>query len=690
MSAVPPSSSAGDQPATKTERSRIRRARAFSASVEQGSTIAGWASLLGSPRPEERRSQVRARVGGLTAVVALLAYLTWRIGFTIPSGGWDEVAAWSLVTFEALPVLGLVIRVVTLWNLDSHGPAPVTAAPGGRRVAVLIPTYNEPVEVIAPTIAAACALEPAHETWVLDDGSRGWVEEMCRAYGARYVSRPVHDHAKAGNLNHALDLMEREEADGAETIDVIAVLDCDHVPLPTFLTATLGWFEDPDVALVQGPQSFYNSGAFDDDGVSGEQGVFFHVLMAARNHDGAGPFWCGSTSLLRTSALREVGGIATDTIVEDMHTTLGLIRRGWKTVYHHQTLAVGLAPATPEQYLLQRTRWGLGSMQVLTKERLWAAKRWMSWRNYFEYLSGTLWWLEGVATVVLFLVPAAILLTGAQTSTAGPGAFAAVFIAMFAVRMWGVRQLFRHHLHLPTAFALRIFRIPVGVSCLWWLLTRRSLEFSVTPKAGAAERLRGRPPRVVVVLISAVFALLAYSVAGALGWVPWRATAGATVASGIWLLLAGVGLLLGVVRVMSPAYATSRRNAHRIAVRAPVSLGDLEGELVDISVGGAAVRFPIGSPPITDDVQLTLPGAAPVRMSVIRTVTDAFQHADVVSLRVADGDWDGLRTLSLWLFDTPKGVLEGLPPGVPAVAAVRPRGTSRALGTMITREPVAR
>jgi cellulose synthase (UDP-forming) len=462
------------------------------------------------------------------------------------------------------------------------------------------------------------------------------------------------------------------------------VLDCDHVPLPTFLTATLGWFDDPEVALVQAPQSFYNAGAFDDDGVSGEQGVFFHVLMAARNHDGAGPFWCGSTSLLRTRALREVGGVATDTIVEDMHTTLGLIKRGWKTVYHHQTLAVGLAPATPEQYLLQRTRWGLGAMQVLTLERLWAAKRWMSWRNYFEYLSGTLWWLEGVATILVFLLPAVILVSGAQTSTAGAGTFAAVFLVMLVIRMWGVWLLFRGHLHLPTAFALRIFRIPVGVSCLWWLATRRRLEFSVTPKAGASARLRGRPPRVVIALIVAVFGLLGYALAGALGWVPWRATDGATVASGIWLLLAGIGLVLGVLRVMSPAYATSRRNAHRIAVRAPVLLDGVAGELVDISVGGAAVRFPRGTVPTAEEVELTLPGATPVRMlTSVSQVAKPAHQADVVSMRLAEGDWEGYRTLSMWLFDTPAGALSGVPRGVPAVAVTRSQRASEALDSLV-------
>lgn len=679
----------GESPGARSfPEARVNGAQRPALSTAPGSNLAGWAFLLGAPRPESPLRRTLARVGGLVSVGALLAYLWWRVTFTMPTGGWDEAAAWILVCFEAVPVLGLAIRIVTLWNIDCHAPKPVSELPPGMRVAVLIPTYDEPVEVIAPTIAAACALEPAHETWVLDDGDRDWVEEMCWELGARYVRRPVHDHAKAGNLNHTLDLMAREAAAGSPDVDIIAVLDCDHVPLPTFLTATLGWFDDPAIALVQGPQTFYNSGAFDDDGVTGEQGVFFHVLMAARNHDNAGPFWCGSTSLLRVRALREVGGIATDTIVEDMHTTLGLIRAGWKTVYHGQTLAVGLAPATPEQYLLQRTRWGLGSMQVLAKERLWAAKRWLSWRNYFEYLSGTVWWLEGVITVAVFLLPAVILLSGAQTSTAGPGVFAAVFLTMFVLRIWGVRQLFRHHMHLPTAFALRIFRIPVGFSCLWWLTTRRNLQFAVTPKAGADQRRRGRPPRVVIVLIVVVFAVLFYALAGVLGWVPWRATAGATLASGIWLLLAGIGLVYGTVRVMAPAYATSRRDAHRIAVRARVLTDGGYGDLVDISVGGAAVRFPRGSAPSGPAVTLHLPGAAPVQLTAVRS-TRTDDGDEIISMRVADGDWAAFRIMSMWLFHTPPGALDSVPPGVPAVAVTERRRVSRALGILIAEHSAA-
>lgn len=646
--------------------------RAFSArnQARTGRGIAPWALRLGAPTPESRRSRLTARAGGLVAVGSLLAYLTWRLAFTLPAGSWNRSVAFTLIGFEALPLIGLVFKTVTLWSIDAHAPTPVRSDTEGRTVTVLIPTYNEPVDVIAPTVAASCALEPAHETWVLDDGNRPWVADMCRALGARYVSREQHDHAKAGNLNHALSIMEAEEAAGVEPTEIIAVLDCDHVPLPTFLTATLGWFHDPKIALVQGPQAFYNAGAFDDDGFTGEQGLFFNVLMPARHHAGVGPFWCGSTSLLRVSALREIGGVATETITEDMHTTLKLIRAGWKTAYHDQTLAVGLAPDTPDQYLLQRRRWGMGAMQILIQERLWTAKRWMSWRNFYEYLNGTLWWLEGIATLAAFSVPIAVMLSGAQTSTASPLAFTAAFASMFAGRLWGARRLLRNQIHWPTAFALRIFRIPVGLACVWWLMSRRALEFAVTPKGREAERRRGRPPRILWALAALAGAICVYATAGLAGWVPWATKTPSTVASGLWLVLASVVLLLGLRRIHADAYATSRRDAHRFGFATPVLLNGVEGELIDISAGGAALRLPPGTPHPIGMSTLELPGSGPVKMAEVLSNQGA-RDRDLITLRVAEADWDSYAKVARWLFHTPDGAVAGLPPGIPVVAAAR-------------------
>jgi cellulose synthase/poly-beta-1,6-N-acetylglucosamine synthase-like glycosyltransferase len=636
--------------------------------------------------------------------------------------------AWLLVAFEALPLAGLLLKTVTLWTIDGHPPPQGRGPDCNLKVVVLIPTYNEPREVLAPTVAAACDLEPAHDTWVLDDGHRPWVAEMCTAFGARYVRRGSRDDAKAGNINHALALLHEEEQRGVGGADVVAVLDCDHVPLPSFLTATLPWFDDPQVALVQGPQAFYNQGAFDDDGFTGEQGLFFNVLMPARHHSEAGPFWCGSTSLLRVSALRQVGGVATGTITEDLHTTLNLIRAGWRTVYHHQTLAVGLAPETPAQYLVQRRRWGMGAMQILVRERLWAAKKWMSWRNFHEYLMGTLWWLEGIATLIVFAVPAAVLLSGARTSTASPLAFTCAFLAMFSLRLWGAKRLLRKNIRWSTAFALRVMRVPVGLACAWWLVSRKNLDFAVTPKGGADRRARGRAPGIIWVLIAVAYVVVGYAIAGAAKLVPWDTSAPSTAASGLWLALAGFVLLMGVGRIRSRRYATSRRNSPRIPLGAPVVVDGAPAILLDVSVGGAAVRivggvetgvpggvggdgglggiggdgvpggvgfgdgvpggvrigdgvpggvgFGDGPAPSSGsveagvgEVEVLFPGfgASAVRMQVVSAPSSS---DTVFALRVADGDWESLRKLSLWLFHTPPGALAWLPEGVPIVAAV--------------------
>lgn len=628
-----------------------------------------------------------ARLGGLTAIAALLAYLAWRVAFTLPPGP-GHVVAWCLVAFEALPLAGLLLKTVTLWTIDGQ-PPPQRRGAFTPRVVVLIPTYNEPREVLAPTVAAACDLEPAHDTWVLDDGGRPWVAEMCAAFGARYVRRASRDDAKAGNINHALALLNEEERSGTGGADLVAVLDCDHVPLPSFLTATLPWFDDPRVGLVQGPQAFYNQGAFDDDGFTGEQGLFFNVLMPARHHAEAGPFWCGSTSLLRVSALREVGGVATGTITEDLHTTLNLIRAGWRTVYHHQTLAVGLAPETPAQYLVQRRRWGMGAMQILVRERLWAAKRWMSWRNFHEYLMGTLWWLEGLATLVVFAVPVAVLLSGARTSTASPLAFTCAFLIMFSLRLWGAKRLLRKNIRWSTAFALRVMRVPVGLACAWWLVTRKNLDFSVTPKGGADRRARGRAPGIIWVLIAVAYAVVGYAIAGAAKLVPWHTSAPSTAASGLWLALAGFVLLMGVRRIRSGRYATSRRNAPRIPLVAPVLVEGAPATLLDVSVGGAAVRIdglratPPGDVGTGTAVEVLFPGAGAVTMQVVSAPSEPDAP---LSLRVADGDWDSLRKLSLWLFHTPPGAVAWLPEGVPVVAAVAvadPSGPGAALPEVV-------
>jgi cellulose synthase (UDP-forming) len=113
----------------------------------------------------------------------------------------------------------------------------------------------------------------------------------------------------------------------------------------------------------------------------------------------------------------------------------------------------------------------------------------------------------------------------------------------------------------------------------------------------------------------------------------------------------------------------------------------VDGELVDISVGGVAVRFPAGTAPTAGQVELQLPGADPVVMSVVRIAQDTAGH-DVVSCRLLADDWEGYRAMSLWLFHTPSGVVSGMPTGVPAVAATKWRRAPRAVRSFGQAAPV--
>jgi cellulose synthase (UDP-forming) len=177
-------------------------------------------------------------------------------------------------------------------------------------------------------------------------------------------------------------------------------------------------------------------------------------------------------------------------------------------------------------------------------------------------------------------------------------------------------------------------------------------------------------PGILSVLLVGLGVVLAYTAAGLAGLVPWRTSPGATVASGVWLLIATVTVGLGMRRIRLEEFASSRRNAHRFPVPATVVVDGFRTDLVDISVGGLRVLMPRHTEPGPGLVHVELPGIDPVKLAFVRDLPGNGEHSRLVSLRVPAGDWATMRALSLWLFRTPAGAVPGLPPGVPAAACV--------------------
>ena len=180
-------------------------------------------------------------------------------------------------------------------------------------VDILIPTYDEAEFILERTVIGCQALEYENKkVYLLDDTNRPEVKHLAKKLGCEYIARYDNYHAKAGNLNHAISKTNGE---------FIVIFDADFIPTKNFLTRTLGFFQNEQVALVQTPQTFYNIDPISrnlglENILTPEEETFYRQIQPMK--DGADGVLCAGTSfLLRRKALESVGGFVTESICED-------------------------------------------------------------------------------------------------------------------------------------------------------------------------------------------------------------------------------------------------------------------------------------------------------------------------------------------------------------------------------------
>lgn len=526
----------------------------------------------------------RRAVGALALALAV-AYIVWRWGFTLAGSSlWLSV---PLVLAETFGVVTLGLTVFTCWRLSEREPGP---PPEGRSVAVLVATYDEDLDVLRPTVLGALAIRHTgpFEVCVLDDGGRPEVEAMCEELGARYLSRPApRRHAKAGNINFGLAHVDAE---------FVVTLDADHVPRPVLLERTLGYFADARVALVQGPQSFFNRSfqhPRDDDPVRNEQSTFFDVVCRGKDRSGAA-FWCGCPSVLRRAALEDVGGVDTRTVVEDCHTSLQLHAAGWRSVYHDEVLALGLAPEEIGAFVVQRSRWARGSLRMLRVDPPFA-KRGLTWRQRLEYTSSCIYPLEGLQRLISMLTPAAVLATGAA-AVAAPVTMVLLFLPGAVLGPLALRAMTGGRYRFLEGERFGVVRLEAYLRSLRALVSSRAHGFAVTPK-GARD---GRPPvlralRVPVALAAVLVAAAAYQ-----GLAQWRDLPGELGTIPLVVTLAWAAADVGLVAwvVVWARGVQHRRRSHRFPVSLAATYAAREGEpplarahVEDLSQHGMGLRL---------------------------------------------------------------------------------------------------
>jgi len=261
------------------------------------------------------------------------------------------------------------------------------------------------------------------------------------------------------------------------------------VALPQFLDRTLGYFADPTIAFVQTPQEFYNVESFQhatkvkQKRLWHQQQLFYRVLQPGKDHWNAA-FFCGSCGVMRRSALYEVGGFATETITEDMHTSFRIHARGWSSAYHNEVLALGLAAQTATPYHLQRLRWGQGTMQLIRRERL-LTNTGLSLHQRINYFASALHYFDGYQRLLLYLAPSLAVATGVLPIRAVRLPFIITVVAYYTLSMAAFKLAGRGYAMFIATERYHMVGFYTYIRSSLALVTQRRLRFKVSPKAEA-------------------------------------------------------------------------------------------------------------------------------------------------------------------------------------------------------------
>ncbi len=349
----------------------------------------------------------------VVGILLLMRYWGWRLGYTLnfddPLSG---VLCLLLLLAEGVgSIAALAGNLLSIFRVERLGEADICAYPviSGiyqPSVDVIIPTYNEPAEILRRTVVGCQAIDyPNKQVYLLDDQRRPEIRALAKELGCGYRDRPNNDHAKAGNINHALPSLQGE---------LLAVFDADYVPSVNFLQRTVGFFQSLKVALVQTPQNFFNDDPITTNlGLQGivnnEQNYFFRYLQPSRDAFNA-VICCGSCFVIRRTALDEIGGIPTDSIAEDMFTSIRLQALGYEIKYLNEPLSAGMSAEDTSSYTNQRLRWGRGTLQLLFCNPNPLTTPGLNWGQRIYHGMSVLYWVNAVPRLIFLLLPSLCIL----------------------------------------------------------------------------------------------------------------------------------------------------------------------------------------------------------------------------------------------------------------------------------------
>lgn len=527
-------------------------------------------------------------------------------------------------------ILGIFVNIHPISRKPPPLPDDINLLP---QVDVFIPTYNEPIEIIKTTLLACKQLRYPKEKlniYLLDDGAtfqkrnspvhevsaRAWerfeiLKSLAKELEINYITRQSNESAKAGNLNNALWLtsegFEEKGVKGSDWFcfgnppkkggELILVLDCDHVPTCDFLEKTVGFFlRDEKLFLVQTPHFFINPtpiernlGTFIE--APGENEMFYGEIHRGLDFWNSS-FFCGSGAVLRRKYLEEVGGFSGKTITEDAETSLTLHSKGYRSAYLRKPLICGLSPETFNDFIIQRSRWTQGMIQILMLKNPLKQKG-LKWYQRLCYTNSCLFWFFGVARVIFIFAPLFYLLFSLRVYNVSVEQIVAYAVPHLICSLNTSNYLYGKVRH---PFFSEVFETAQSFFLLFptlgAVINPKSPTFKVTPKGTTlTESVINR--RVIIFYVLLIFCIIGIF-AGLNKWLYSPLERGAVAVCSFWNIF---NLVMIVASIGSLYELRQIRRHHRIIVEEkaliiiPGLLKSYKAFVKDISLGGLSLTF---------------------------------------------------------------------------------------------------
>lgn len=455
-------------------------------------------------------------------------------------------------------------------------------------VDVLICTYNEPLDLLEKTIVASIGMEydkDKFKVYVCDDGRRDSLKRLCKKYKVNYITREDNEGAKAGNINNALKYIKG---------DLFAVLDADMIPKKDFLSKTVGYFVDENLAFVQTPQVYYNQDMYQynlNKNIPNEQDFFMREIEEARASINA-VLHVGTNAVFKRSAVEEIGGYPTCSITEDMAVGMLLQSKGYTTMFINEVLVLGLSATTFSELVKQRDRWCRGNLQVLKRLNP-LFTRGLTLSQKIAYLDGSIYWFSSLQKLIYIICPLVYLITQKLIINADAYSLISMFVPYLLGQILIFNTLSPKTRSVKWAHYYEMAMAPhISLSVLKEMLSIK-VNFNVTSKDITNDRkqfqFRIAMPHIIIIVVT----LIGWYISGKM-FLEGDIHVGAYLINMAWSIFNFIGAIICIkVAYQKPIF----RNTERIEVVDDIrieledGMNRLIGKVVDISEKGVGIKL---------------------------------------------------------------------------------------------------